>query len=343
MSVTRSRSFAVLGQSYGQIGYGASDAYYGVAEKLVDAINTDTAAVQATVPTGVAIAAGQAFQMVNTCVGGSAIWQGHAGAPGYWVSTSGTSNGPLLTSAISRINLCSTDPVIILDSHGEQDATAMDGDGTAATVITCWEYKFQKVREACNAGSPTGVPIFVDILGPRYVADEFDEYALRDAMLGMIDAGTNLYRGAEKYALTLDNTTHPCEDATGYGRMGEWTGRKVAAWLVGDAVPDGPSISGVVRSGNNLTVSIAVGGGDTLVKPTNPMYFGAWNAGGTRLVATGYSWSGNDLTITYAEQPATFRYPAREEAKCDITRVVRYDDVNGLPGFPLESVATVAV
>lgn len=348
MSITRARTFGVVGQSYGREGYGSGDSYAAFTSAISEVIESSASTIQTNIGGSPAIASGQLFGMWNGCVNGSAVWQDHAGSAGYWVSSNATSAGPLLTTALSNISALSAKPILLVDSHGEQDATAANGDGLESTVITAWEYKLLQLRTGCNATTPTDVPVWVDILGIRYSADEADEYALRDAMLGMISSGTNIFRGAEKYAVVLDSSTHPCEDFSGYARLGAWTGRKVAAWLVDGSELRGPSISGAVRSGSNVTVSITVPATKTLVKPTEPEFFGLFNASGDRLEITGYSWSGNDLTLTCDGTPTTFRYPARQEKRCNIKNVVRLSDPSspyfaGEPGLPLESTVSISL
>jgi hypothetical protein len=214
---------------------------------------------------------------------------------------------------------------------------------TAKTAIN--DVLWPQIRSALNPGNPGGMPLFVDMLGPRYAHQEVAEYWMRDRLLELIASNTDVYRGAEKYALQLDATTHPTP--AGYMQMGAHTGRKAASWLLDTTqVPAGPSITSPIRAGNNATVTISVPAGGTLVKPSEPDFFGLFDASDNRIDITGYSWAGNDLTLTGATQPAKLRYPCPTGKKnVDITKIIRLSDpVNriytGEPGFVLESMAT---
>lgn len=348
MAITRPLFSIVVGQSYGRAGYSARAAYTMFSRAVSRAIDASAAAILA--ESGVTVAPGDLLLWRNRAVDGSAIIAANAGSPGYWVENDTTTAGPLLTATLAAIaGYSPTKPHFVLYSHGEQDATSLVSVAVADDMKTALTGKlWPSIRSAINSGAPTDVPIFVDMPGPRYAVDELDEYTVRDRLIDAVNEGTNIFWGIEKYALPLDATTHPSSDV-GYRQQGAHAGRKVAAWLVDhDSVPRGPSITGVSRSGNRLTVAISVPAGKTLVKPAAPIFFGAWN-GSTKLSLSGFSWSGNDLSFDCSGTPTTFRYPARTGNRIvDLTSIVRLTDPSDPLytdeiGFPLESCKTTAI
>lgn len=352
MSIEWSRAIGAAGQSYLAEGFDNTALYGVLSACIIRAISDNAAAIQANIGGSPTIASGQAFQRRNYAVGGSAVLAENTGAAGnYWVENDGTTSGPLLTSAVNAVTALTQKPSFWLYSHGEQEV------GFVATSIYATEIAgvmksaiIAGLRTASGATDATGWPVWVDMLGPRFSGDEVGEYLLRDAMISTVNDGAPLLRGAEKYALLLDNTTHPTTDNNGYGRYGAWLGRKLSAWLLDGSDLRGPSISSAVRSGSNVAVTISVPSGGTLVKPSEPDFFGLWDGSGARLGITNYSWSDNVLTLTADGTPATFRYPARQpnNRRADISRIVRLSDpadplFDDEPGLPLESVSTVTL
>jgi hypothetical protein len=347
MGLVRSRAVLIAGQSYGDSGYISGGGSYGpFMESVRRAIVADAAAVQARLGGSPTLASQDVFRTVDAAVDGSAVLQANKGsADNYWLEDDGTTNGPRMTAALSAISGASEDWALTVYSHGEQDAgfatTTAIAENVADGMATIWS----KIRTAQTAN----YAIFVDVLGPRFAVHEFNEYRLRDAMLAEIAAGTNVFRGAEKYSALLDSTTHPSQkDGAGYAYLGAQTGRKVATWLQTGTPESGPTISGVTRSGNTVTVAITVPGGRTLQKPAAPEFFGLFNSAGERLTNTAYSWDGNNLTITGSGAPATFRYPARPTKPHSVESIVRLNNPSdplytGEPGLPLESIATVSL
>ena len=344
MTFARARAYVILGQSYGQEGYDRTPAYSAFQEAIRRVINTDAADIQTNIGGSPTLVAGNVFQRRNQAFDGSAVLEKNKGSitTNYWLENDGTTAGPRLTTAVNAITALSQKPILAVYSHGEQDAGFTTTSALAEEVTDGMVEIFDQIR---TAAGDANMPFFVDILGQRFVSQEFNEYRLRDAMLAMIAAEADVFRGCEKYPLLLDNTTHPTTDI-GYATMGAWTGRKVAAWLLDETLP-GPSIASAVRTGNNVAVTITVPSGGTLIKPAQPDYFGLFDASDNRIPITDYSWSGDVLTITGASVPARLRYPARENKLADIARVVRLSNPSnanrlfvGEPGLPLESAPT---
>lgn len=348
MTFNRSRGCAFIGQSYGQEGYDRTPAYAAFQEAIRRAIVSDAAGIQASIGGSPTLAAGHIFQRRGYAVDGSAVLEPHKGAStNYWLESDGTTAGPRLTAAVDAITVLAQKPLIFMHSHGEQDAGFTATSAIANDVAAGMLEIYSQVRAVAGSSS---LPVFVDLIGPRFAAQEFNEYRLRDAMVAMIAGASRVYRGAEKYALLLDKTTHPSTDF-GYACLGAWTGRKVAAWLLDTMTTNpapGPSISSAVRTGNSVAVTIATPAGGSLVKPATPDFFGLFDASDNRIPVTGYSWSGDTLTITGATQPARFRYPARIDGAANVANVVRLANPSdplfaGEPGLPLESAPTVVL
>jgi hypothetical protein len=340
----------VVGQSYGLEGYRASS-YYPFCEVVRKQIDASPASVAATL--GVSVSAGDVLQFRNRCIGGSAILQAHAGSAGYFVADDLVTAGPLLTTALSAISGYAVKPQIMLYSHGQQDARTITTEAQSISAQTAMEdVLWPQIRTALNSGTPAAVPIFVDMIGPRYASDEIAEYWMRDRLIESIDAGTNVHRGAETYGCQLDATVHPTE--AGYQLMGAHAGRHVNAWIV-DGVTSlrGPSIASAVRTGNNVAVTITVPATKTLVKPTAPDFFGLFDGSDNRIAITGYSWVGNVVTLTAASTPSKLRYPCRpigsaDSRTIDIDNIIRLTDPSdpvyaGEPGLLLESTVTLAL
>lgn len=353
MPITRSIVAHAFGQSYARFGYNESAAYQTFIEACRRVIVTSSATI--TTNTGVTVGANDLPRFRNQAVDGSAILEANAGSSGFWVNNDKTTAGPLLTTALSTLSSFSPKPLFTIWSHGEQDVLSITTQTQAENVRDAVrDVLWPQMRAGIDSVDPDDVPIWVDMIGPRFAGSEFGEYLLRDQMIDLIDATANTYRGAEKYALLLDNTTHPSRDLLGYGRMGAYTGRKVAAWLVDKADEvRGPSINSgsVVKSGASVTVPITVPAGKTLIKPASPQFFGLFDASENRVPITGYSWSGDTLTLTAANTTATrLRYPARESGFADINRIVRLSNPSsadrlfvGEPGLPLESAKTIVL
>jgi len=343
MAFDRSLHFVLFGQSYVRAGYEYQPAYATFCTAIKRAINTDAAAI--TTNTGVSVAAQDVLQRRQHATDGTAVLAANAGSMGYWVEDDGTTPGPRLSAAVSAIGGYATRPVLAVYSHGEQDATKVTTQSAANDVVAAMaDTIIPDIRAAIDAGAPTDVPVWLDMLGPRYPGDELGEYMIRDGMIGIVEAGTNLFRGAEKYALQLGQDTHPTPAA--YQQMGAHTGRKVANWLVNQTDLRGPSITSPVLAGSNVTVTINVPSGKTLIKPSRPTFFGLFDESDAPIEITGYAWIGNDLTLTCASPPAKLRYPVRpDETLVDITRIIRLSSpsdpvYDGEHGLVLESMVT---
>lgn len=347
MTITRSLTFLVIGQSYGREGYENQPAYAAFCEAVRKSIDSDPATINSL--TGLSVAAGDLLQMRNHCTDGSAILEANDGGPGYWVDDDLVTPGPLLSAVVTAIGTYGgVKPMPTIWSHGEQDAGIITTEAQSQLVKTAVnDVLWPQIRTAIHAANANGQPIWVDMLGPRYSGDELAEYWIRDRMIELIDATTRIYRGAEKYALQLDDTTHPTSG--GYAQMGAHTGRKVASWLLDTTQsPRGPGVTSPVRSGNNVTVTISVPAGKTLVKPSSPDFFGLFDGSENRIPITGYSWNGNDLTLSAGSQPAKLRYPCRpidNRQNVDINNIIRLSSpvdpvYTGEPGLVLESMAT---
>lgn len=354
MALNRPIAFGVIGQSYGSSGYNNNPGYWAFAMALRNlAITVDPTTVGTTL--GVSIASTDGVGMLNSAVDGSAIVQANAGGAGYWVADDLVTAGTPLTNAVNKFSGASTKPQIIIYSHGEQEAVKLLTEAASYAPQTAIVNKLlPDVRSACNAGSPTSVPVWIDLLGPRFAGSELAEYWMRDRLLGVIAGGTNIFRGIEKYQgqLTRD-TIHP-SPAT-YKLYGAQLGRKVTSWLLGLGELRGPQINtvGVIKSGNQVTIPITVPSGKTLVKPASPRFFGFFDGSDNRIDITSWSaWSGNSITATLASAPSKMRYPAARPASegdlIDITQIIRLSDPSpalyvGETGLPLESIQTLVL
>lgn len=332
--MARSLPFLTFGQSYVEQGYGRNASLSPFNVALRRAISSSAAAISTRL--GVTVAADDMTQLRQRGVGGSAILQANDNGNGHWV-TDAYAAGSLLTTAVAAIGTYADKPQFAIWSHGEADAQSSSLNvANVQTAITT--RLFPDIRNACDSGAPNSVLIFADILGFRYIADQDRENALRDMMLNVISAGTNVFRGAEKYAVELDSTFHPTQ--IGYQTLGAQTGRKVAELIATGNILEAPSIATASRSGTSVTVNISVPSGKTLVKPEHPAHFGLYDAGGVRLPYAA-SWSGDSVTLTCPSVPVSLRYPARETS-FDASRIVRLSNPTdaifpGEPGLPLQS------
>ena len=345
-AIDRPTAYAVLGQSYGYIGHNNGLSAAPFLKLVSSAFQTDPTGITARLAGNPTIQTTSLPQMRMLATPGSSVLNKFQGSTGYWVENDGVTPGPLLTAAVTALSGYSPKATFLIWSQGEQEATAGITSADATLFKTAINTIFSSCRAACNPGSPTSVPIFLDMLGPRYQADEASEYIVGDAIIDVIAAGTNLYRGAEKYALRLDLTTHPTRDKSGYSQLGAHEGRKVNGWLLG-SVPSGPSITSAVRTGNNVAVTVTVPSGKSLIKPSQPDFFGLYDGSGNSISITDYNWSGNVLTLTAASQPSTLKYPVPLRVgtgatkPTDINKVVRLASpsdpvVVGEPGLVLE-------
>lgn len=349
MAFERSRYSVALGQSYGQIGYRTGGAWGPFMNAIARVLASNPTEVQGRISGSPVISGSQVFSSITAAWGGSAVLKKNAGvSTNYWLEDNATTAGPRMTEAQGIIAALTVPFGACLYSQGEQDAGFTTAAALADEVVTGMRRIRELSRLAIRPASPATVPFFVDVLGPRYASQEMGEYLLRDSMLANFIGQANTFRGAEKYALSLDSTLHPTTDNDGYGRMGAWVGRKVASWLATGQELRGPSVATTSRDGNTVSVAITVPSGEALVKPATPDFFGLWDAAGTRLPVTAYEWSGNTLKLTTQTPAATLRYPARSEKPHDINNIVRLSDpvaplFAGESGLPLESIRTTSV
>lgn len=342
--MARSLPWLVIGQSYGQVGYRDGLSYYTFVMRFLRASAANVTAINARL--GTSYARYDLLQLRNHAVGGTAILEENAdGTSGFWVGNDLASDGGRLTDTLTAIAGYAAKPAFVLWSHGERDASVVRTDAAATRVRNAANNRLiPRVRSALNSGAPTSVPVFVDMLGHRNAVDVDGEDLIRDALLRIIEAGTNIYHGAEKYAVELDATLHPTQ--TGYMTLGAHAGRKAMAYLATGSVLHGPRIGTVTRSGLTITVPITVRSGETLVKPADPAHFGLYDAAGVRMIYSA-AWSGDTVSLTTPRPVATLRYPARE-TKFDAARIIRYASpadplFAGEPGLPLESIRHRAI
>ena len=325
-----------FGQSYAAQGYGNRWSAYAFAVAMRRAIATDAAAITSRL--GVTVSAADLTQLHQVAVNGSAIRQANADGNDWWVNNDGSASA-LLNSVVAAMAGYGARPRIAVWSHGERDAQYVADAAAVALVKSAVTNRlFPDIRAAMIPGNPTGARIWVDMLGFRIVGDEDRENMLRDMIVEIITETQGVFRGAEKYAAELDATLHPTQ--AGYQMLGAHTGRRVAHFLVTGNQLEAPTISGASRSGNTVTVNIAVPSGGTLVKPAHPGHFGLYNAGGAKMPYSAM-WAGDTLTLTTPNQAVSLRYPAREN-NFDASRIIRLADPNdpiypGEPGLPLQS------
>ena len=349
MAFERSRYSVALGQSYGEVGYKYGGSWGPFMNAIARVMRTNPTQVQSRIGGSPSISGSQVFSNVIASWGGSAVLERNSGASGnYWLENNGTTAGPRMTEAQGIIGALTNPFGACVYSHGEQDVNGATSATLAGEIVAGMQRIRDLSRLAIRPASPATVPFFVDLIGPRYAAGEMGEYLLRDAMISSLISQANTFWGVEKYALSLDSTAHPTNDNDGYGRMGAWAGRKVANWLATGAELRGPSISSVTRSGNTVTVNISVPAGESLVTPSQPDFFGLWNAAGKRLPITRHTWSGNTLELEAESPAATFRYPARSDRPHNISSIVRLSAPAsplfvGEHGLPLESTTTKAL
>lgn len=349
MAFERSRYSVVLGQSYGQVGYNYGGSWGPYMNAISRVLRSNPVDVQSRISGSPIISESQVFLSAISAWGGSAVLKKNSGGvDNYWLEDNATTAGPRMIEAQGIIGALTVPFGACLYSQGEQDAGFTNTAALADEVVSGMRRIRELSRLAIRPASPATVPFFVDVLGPRYASNEVGEYLLRDSMLSNLIDQANTFRGAEKYALSLDSTTHPTSDNDGYGRMGAWTGRKVANWLATGQDLRGPSIASTARAGNVVSVLITAPSGGTLVKPASPDFFGLWDSSGVRLPIIGYSWSGNTLNLTTSRPASTFRYPARSDKLHNISNIVRLANpasplFPGEPGLPLESTRTTTL
>lgn len=339
--MARPLGVCVIGQSFGGEGYGTKASYHALAAAID--IRTNYAAISAN--TGLTVDQNDLLQMRNLAVNGSAVLQVNEGSSGYWVTNAGAA-GSLLTSAVSAIGGYAIKPLVSIYNHLQQDSIQVTTEALADDVIEAIEDRlWPDWRAALNAGSPTSQPIWVEMHGHRFSGDEMAEYWLRDGMISLIERSTNVFRGSETYYLPMDATTHPTSD--GYRWMGAQTGRRVAAWLQGAAELRGPQIASAAIVRNAVEVTFTIPAGTTMLRPTNPDFFGLFTSGDVRIPHGTASWSGRTLRLPFEGAPAKLRYPARSDRTLDINNVIRLANdaplFTGEPGLVLESAGTITL
>lgn len=349
MPITYSLVVGIGGQSFADAG-----TFYGMdhppfARALRDAMVTGAATIQTRIGGTPTLAAGHLHSRLDLASNGSSALEKFKGSVGnYWVENDGVTPGPLLVSFVNTITALAADarPKILRWSQGQQDASVIANFSDVALFKTAVQTIWQALRTACNAGSPTTIPFFVDMLGIRYEPDWPYEHWIRDALIDLIAAGTNVFRGAETYAARMDTTMHPSNDARGYGQIGAHAGRIVSSWGLTGAVPASPTIGAVTRLANVVTVPITTPG--TLIKPGQPDWFGLFDGAGAQIPIVNYVWSGNSLLLTAAAQPASLRYPVATRRVTDPSRIIRLNApaaplVTDEIGLPLASTKAIAV
>jgi hypothetical protein len=359
--IPRTFPYITIGQSYAATGYFYGYSHWAFSNYIRRLINTAAGTINAN--TFLTVAPGDMLQLHNRAIGGSSILAAFAGSTGYWVEDDLVTNGPLLNDALTAIaGIASAGlqmPLPMLYSHGEQEASLIVSEAQSHDAQTAIEdVLWPAIRAACDSSgtNPTGMPVFVDMLGHRFDGDEMGEYWMRDRLIESVQAGYRTYYGVEKYALQLDMTTHPVKAAQGYMQQGAHAARKVGAWLlnpaatVGSPGMRGPYISGATRSGQDVEVVITVPSGGTLIKPSEPDFFGLFDASENRLEITAFNWSGDNVTLTASGGvPAKLRYPCSTgKSVVDTSKIIRLEDPSdwvypGEIGFPLESMKTRAL
>lgn len=345
MAITRFSGMLGIGQSFIAEGY-QENAYSAFMMAINRAVTVNATAIAATVGTAVSVGDLTRFRSGNA-FGGSAILQANRGAAdNYWVSDAMT-NGPRLATIVANVGAYSPKPLLTFHSHGQQDVTGITTEADSYDVQDALTgVLWPQVRLALNPGNPSGQPIWLDMIGPRFAADEFAEYWLRDRFIESIEATNRTYMGSETYHLPFDATVHPTNE--GYAWYGATHGRKGAAWLVDkNAYLRGPQIASAAIVGSTVEVTITVPSGTTLIKPEKPDFFGLFTSEETRVQQSAYSWVGNKLVIGFKGSPARLRYPARSDRTKDINNVIRLDNPDplfvGEPGLVLESTKTIVL
>lgn len=352
MAINRPLNWISTGQSYERFGLQEAGGYYTFMRALIHAIDNNAAAVATTL--GISVSAGDRAQMHMLAVDGSAVLAVNAGSAGYWIENNGDA-GPLLDAATTATDGYATKPHWINYSHFEQDAGQITTEAASHDVIdavtgTLWP----ELRTAVGTVNGETATIFADLIGPRFVEDEFAEYWMRDRLIEVLDDATtvNVLRACEKYSLPLGLNTHPT--AWGYQQFGALKGRKTAQWLIDKTQLRGPRIDvdNVAVVGDWVEVPILTPSGKTLVKPAAPQFFGLFDASENRLPIVATAWDGAKIKLKPSSPAAlaSLRYPARPTGAWKTSDIIRLSDPSvtdayftGERGLPLESIKTLVL
>jgi hypothetical protein len=225
-----------------------------------------------------------------------------------WWKVVDNTSGPLLVSAVAIINALATKPGIIFIDLGQSEgdaasgATALPPSTVISNMQTGYTNIFSTLRTACNAGSPTSVPIYFMPVGRRQTGFSQPGFErIRQLQLKLIANGTNIFGDMAEYDLAMPDTFHP-EFNGEMAKYGLRVGQRIAAGTYGATdVLLGPSVTSVTMGTSaRVDVAIAVETGDVLYKPDAP-----WgpriedsNFPEVEVPITGYAWAGNTLQLS---------------------------------------------
>lgn len=243
------------------------------------------------------------IHVFNGATGGAALLQASENAAGnYYVhQDTGLFDGDAYAALETSMALAGNKCDLFIWSQGEQDSHHLGAaEPTKATYKTHLKSLLDQVRSI--TGNP---PVLIDPIGRRTgtFSNTGGVQLVREAQSETITENAYIHRGPEKFDQALFDDVHPADAA--YAVLGQRDGRK-GLDLLGftQAGVDGPSITGAVRSGTTVTVTISHDGGADFTPTTGIEGFHFFDDATEINITAAVRTNATTITLTLASTPA---------------------------------------
>ncbi|MCF8495751.1 MAG: sialate O-acetylesterase, partial [Alphaproteobacteria bacterium] len=247
----------------------------------------------------------------------------------YWWDLATSTRGDAFDTFYMALQNGGLRPNAIIWSQGEQDSHQIGTNTSRAQYKQALEAIFADMRATLG-----NIPVFIQKIGRRTVfSNTGGVQAIREVQQELIDACDWCHFAAETYDLGLYDAVHP--DDAGYLTAGQRLARQLAKYF-GESVTgtDGPRITGAVRSGTTVTVTLAHDGGTDFTPASTIAGFHFFGGVTAITINTAVRTNATTITLTLASTPTgteTLYYIYDADLSLNVANVVKDNTAVSMP------------
>lgn len=266
--------------------------------------------------------------LINAAMNGSfALKENDGAGDNWWYDDDTDTYGPRMEMFENIVSAFGVSRIEAIDwDQGESDALSSE-----AVLQNAYEHIFDRLRTLAGGGKP----IVITNIGRRSDTENSGYNNVRKAYRTIVGANAWAHFAPEKTHRTLVDSVHLTDAA--YGLHSTVLLRKIMS-VLGETLSgpvDGPAISGAVRTGTSVAVSLSHPSGITDFVPTTGIEGFRFYDDATQIAITGAVRSdATTITLTLASTPSgaeTLYYGYGTLYGVDPANLVLGDDANALP------------